>query len=162
MYFIYMPYLKIEFIPQFTMEPLLKKATHRYEEYVLRDIITLDLKRSWKRCDVNMHYNIRHQTYWMIKGSMKDLISPWSNSIIKMFTRGIIHTDNTKYVDAIPIFKLEINKIIALTYNKDMKRSIDGEVWDLTDKIIIKIIRERSIITNLHKDLKIEKSIYPF
>lgn len=148
-----MPYLKIEFIPQFTMEALLKKATHRYEDHILQETITIDLMNTWKRCEIKTHFSISQQTYWMIRGSMKDLIKPWSTSILKMLTRGTIMTTPTKEIDSIPVFKLEINKLIALINSKDINdniKSIDGDVWDLTSPEVITIIRGKPIVKNLY------------
>lgn len=148
-----MPYLKIEFIPQFYMEPLLKKATHKYEDHVLRDIITLDLKHLWKKCEVNTHINLSKKTYWMIKGGIKNLMAPWINCSLKLLTRGVVLTANTDYIKPMPIFKLEANKLIALMSSQDMNgnvKTVDGAVWDLTDHTIIKIVRGGAIMKNLY------------
>jgi len=158
-----MPYLKIEFIPQFTMEPLLKRATHKYEDRVLKDVITLDLINSWKRCKVKVHYSLSQQTYWMIRGGMRALIKPWSISILKAFTRGTILTTPTNDIESIPVFKLEINKLIALISSQDMNgiiKTIDGDVWDMTDPEIKKIINNKPIVANLYtnKQKKIKPS----
>ena len=138
-----MSYLKIDFIPQFTMEPLLNKGTHKYEKHVLRDIFTLDLKRLWFKSDVQTHFSYNHRTYWMIEGKANDLIRPWSMSPLKTFTRGIVYTILTGE-DPEPIFKLENNRLIVLINTIDMNKnikSIDGHVWDLTDPETKKLLR---------------------